>query len=75
MVFRVLVIAGRNYRINNVDFNDYGFGKGYFKFQGLLLQPVATEPLALMLCVYKESKSLSLECKVSAWTTVGERSL
>jgi len=45
VLFRVLAIDGRNYRINNVDFIDHGLGKGYFKFQGLILQPVAIEPL------------------------------
>lgn len=57
MHFRVLVIDGRYLKNNNVDFIDYRFGKGYFKIQGLIFQPAAIDPLALMHCVHKESKA------------------
>lgn len=57
MHFRVLVVDGRYFKINSVDFIDYRFGKGYFKMQGLILQPAAVDPLALTHCVHKESKA------------------
>lgn len=57
MNFRVLGIDGRYFKINNVAFIDYIFGISYFKIQGLILQPAAIDPLALMHCVHKESKA------------------
>lgn len=49
----------------------YRFGKGYFKIQGLILQPAAIDPSAQMHCVHKESKAWSSVCKGSVWTTGG----
>lgn len=57
MHFGVFIVEGRYFKVNNVAFIDYRFGKGYFKIQGLILQPAVIDPLALMHCVHKESKA------------------